>query len=511
MLLNFLQEIIKYLSSTEIAELYSLNKSFNQKLSDLKAIKQSVWQGALPCSSRAKFWIYQSPLYQYYSIRVQEEVCKILRVSSTISLYSYIHQCMNAGTQLEESTANIDTIKNDILKDIPRTYLVSGNSKEEAQLLNILIAFAYVKPSVGYCQGMNFLAAVILKVTKNEEISFWVLLGLMKKWDMENMYVPGVPDLSLREYQMNHYVNNLLPDLYSHFRKVGVTNGFFISRWFMTLFSTYLDYDILVKVWDCFFLDGWKVIIKVGVTLLREIRPIILNYDLEEISKLLRKNSKSIDYIDVLQKSSQVQVTKTELKKLEEQFYIDQTRFKLAAVENSHVPSEDELVAIRWAKVQFNSFDGTTKNDISEFQKKIQKLDIELENFTKHYLLVTMELLRVQNELEILTEKKNLYSQMYSDMQSKFKNSKISRFVTKILSKNKKSGSTKHNTEKISEQDITMCQQKLKNVSQELLEIQKLHNEKTLNYREAISRAQEINYKKKNYSDQLCEFLNLIK
>ena len=65
----------------------------------------------------------------------------------------------------------------------------------------------------------------------------------------------------------------MLPDLYNHFRRVGVTNAFFISRWFMTLFAVYLPLETLLPVWDCFFLGGWKVIIKVGISLLREIRP----------------------------------------------------------------------------------------------------------------------------------------------------------------------------------------------------------------------------------------------
>ena len=171
-------------------------------------------------------------------------------------MYSYIQDCITTNKVLENIGPNVEPTKNDILKDIPRTYVVAGNAKEELQLFRILMAFAYVKPCVGYCQGMNFLAAVLLKTSNTEEIAFWLLLSLMQKWDMENMYVPGVPDLALREYQMNHYMRNLLPDLYSHFRKVGVTNGFFISRWFITLFSTYIELDSLLRIWDCFFLDG---------------------------------------------------------------------------------------------------------------------------------------------------------------------------------------------------------------------------------------------------------------
>ena len=162
--------------------------------------------------------------------------------------YKYIHNLISLNKQLEESSLNLENTKIEILKDIPRTHLVSDNKKEQSQLFRILLGLAYIKPAIGYCQGMNFLGAVLLKTVKSEEIAFLLLLGMFKKWDMENMYVPGVPDLSLREYQMDYYLNTIVPDLYSHFRKVGITNGFFISRWFMTLFSTYLPLSTLIKI-----------------------------------------------------------------------------------------------------------------------------------------------------------------------------------------------------------------------------------------------------------------------
>lgn len=434
----------------------------------------------------------------------------MLRLSDTFeNPYKYIHKCIALNKPLEESSLDLESTKNEIQKDIPRTHLITNNKKEQKQLMGILIALAYIKPSIGYCQGMNFLGAVLLKIVKSEEIAFLLLLGMIKKWDMENMYVPGVPDLSLREYQMDYYLNTIVPDLYSHFRKVGITNGFFISRWFMTLFSTYLPLDTLVRVWDCFFLDGWKVIIKVNIALLRDIRPLILQYDLEEISSFLRINNDHSNYKHLLFKSKAVKVTKKELKKIEEHFYIEQANLKLAAIENSHSLSEKELNVMRWAKNEIDTFEGSNKHDVSEIWKKIEKIDQEVGNFSKNYLIVSMEFLRIKHEMEVLIEKKNLYNRNYQEMKNEYKKSKFPRFLMKLMGNKKKlnpqSGFVNKN---ISIQDIKMCEDKLFKVTQELFDLQKQYRDKSKTYVEVSIRAQEIKEKKKIYSEQLCDFLN---
>lgn len=116
---------------------------------------------------------------------------------------------------------------------------------------------------------------------------------MLNKFDLESMFVPGMPDLALREYQLNHYLKLHLPNLSTHFRKVGVTNAFFVSRWFMTLYSVYLPYDLLLKVWDCFFIQGWKVLIKVGISLFQSICQDLLDADLDEISMVMRETLRS--------------------------------------------------------------------------------------------------------------------------------------------------------------------------------------------------------------------------
>ena len=109
-------------------------------------------------------------------------------------MYSYIQDCITTNKVLENIGPNVESTKNDILKDIPRTYVVAGKAKEELQLFRILMAFAYVKPCVGYCQGMNSVAGILLIVSKgNQEESFAMLEHICITMGGKGLFEFGFP------------------------------------------------------------------------------------------------------------------------------------------------------------------------------------------------------------------------------------------------------------------------------------------------------------------------------
>lgn len=52
------------------------------------------------------------------------------------------------------------------------------------RLFNVLKAFQSYDPQIGYCQGMNFLTAMLLQHIPDEEDAFWCLVYVMfeKNW-----------------------------------------------------------------------------------------------------------------------------------------------------------------------------------------------------------------------------------------------------------------------------------------------------------------------------------------
>mmetsp|Transcript_11115 Transcript_11115/g.14469 ORF Transcript_11115/g.14469 Transcript_11115/m.14469 type:complete len:304 (-) Transcript_11115:1541-2452(-) len=203
-----------------------------------------------------------------------------------------------------------DELAAEILRDVTRTFpthpcFSKTNGTGQTMLFNILKAIATRYPEVGYCQGMNFVVAVILLVAagsrskqqkqvptaENSQFSyadinfdylgarsqvkqilesevFGLMCAFLENFDMKELWRPCVPQLKLRIYQFGRLLHRKLPDLEAHFSDIGVTPDFFASQWFLTLMSYNLPLDLVVRVWDVLVIDGWKTIFRVGISLL---------------------------------------------------------------------------------------------------------------------------------------------------------------------------------------------------------------------------------------------------
>ena len=77
-------------------------------------------------------------------------------------------------------------------------------------------------------------------------------------------------------YQFDRFINLFLPELYIYFKVSSVNSGYFISPWFITLFTNaFIDIDeknnakTIMMIWDLFIFSGWKALMKIGIILLK--------------------------------------------------------------------------------------------------------------------------------------------------------------------------------------------------------------------------------------------------
>lgn len=90
-----------------------------------------------------------------------------------------------------ESNKDFNKTIQEIYKDIGRTFHVDKLKTKEGQdeLGRVLTALAFIRPEIGYCQGMNFVAGALLSVLKDEELSFWVFVSLLDQFELNSLYV----------------------------------------------------------------------------------------------------------------------------------------------------------------------------------------------------------------------------------------------------------------------------------------------------------------------------------
>lgn len=300
-------------------------------------------------------------------------------------------------------------IKERIVKDLHRTHLVSTDLDKQESLCNILLCVAYVFPEISYCQGMNCVAAVLLLALESEENCVFMFIAIIKDWNLAKIYEPGLPDLMLREFQFNCYAKKIMPDLYLHLKNEGITTGFFMSRWYLTMFSIYLPLKTCLHIWDSVFYCKWKAIIKVSLALMVELKFKLVTMDKSNISGLLRDSAREsvCNYDKVLKTAGKIKVKNSELRKYTEEFYIQLADFKLKNSEPYF--TDEENTALCETKLKLAEHSEENLRLIQEIQKNIEIYGKKIEELWKEAKEMEKQVHGLENQLETHCDRKAAY------------------------------------------------------------------------------------------------------
>ncbi|KAK4101103.1 TBC-domain-containing protein [Parathielavia hyrcaniae] len=118
------------------------------------------------------------------------------------------------------------------------------------RLDEILLAYSRRNPDVGYCQGMNLVAANLLLITPTAEDAFWILCSMV-----ESILPPHYFDHSLLasradQVVLRSYVRDILPRLSAHLDALSIDLETMTFQWFLSLFTDCLSAEALFRVWD---------------------------------------------------------------------------------------------------------------------------------------------------------------------------------------------------------------------------------------------------------------------
>lgn len=374
-------QVLDYLSLADTLRLQRVDRRHRETLVSSRAVKRLLWRGGLLPSERASLW------------------CHLLTLPRTHSSESsaYLH----LRSQQSEYTTDID-------KDIPRTFMVRSDLSLQQSLRRILIAFASGHSDVGYCQGMNFIAGTLLVVLKDEEKAFYALEGLFRRLQLDSLFKPGVPDLLKRHFQFGYYLKQCFPDLSAHFKRIGVTSGIFVDKWCMGLFSSYLPMETLLKAWDVFLWSGWKALVKVGMSALSELRPLLLEMDLENLSIYLRDHTRDNhqDGKSLLSSASRLKVTAAGLKRLDGEFLIEQAEHKVEHTDRYVDLTAEERRDIEKAKTDLARFQPLLRERIETYQEAVETLEREVDALRAEKDDLQAEIETIQGNIEAVSNEK---------------------------------------------------------------------------------------------------------
>ncbi|XP_072233505.1 TBC1 domain family member 30 isoform X3 [Leuresthes tenuis] len=185
----------------------------------------------------------------------------------------------------ERSNPDDDSLGIQIVKDLHRTgcssYCGQEGEQDRVVLKRVLLAYARWNKTVGYCQGFNVLAALILEVTEgNESDALKVMIYLIDKVLPDSYFANNLRALSVDMAVFRDLLRLKLPRLSQHLhylqkaanREAGgsyeppLTNVF-TMQWFLTMFATCLPAPTVLKIWDSVFFEGSEMLFRVALAI----------------------------------------------------------------------------------------------------------------------------------------------------------------------------------------------------------------------------------------------------
>ena len=178
--------------------------------------------------------------------------------------------------------------------DVVRTNFDKDKEINQKKLSNILKSVVQSTPELIYNQGMNYVGAFMLNITNNEEDAFYLFLGLLTSTKYGHLFKNDLAQLKKFFYVFGRIISIFIPELYNFLFCNNIKVNYFISSWFITLFTNAYQYikdkenpKIILKIFDLFFLNNWKSIIITSISLLKVYEPKIMLFNSEEILRFL--------------------------------------------------------------------------------------------------------------------------------------------------------------------------------------------------------------------------------
>lgn len=210
------------------------------------------------------------------------------------------HDFPNYNTAYDLLLKQLTSQQHAILIDLGRTfpnhpYFSSPLGPGQLALFNLLKAYSLLDHEVGYCQGLSFVAGVLL-LHMSEDQAFFLLRHLMFRRGLRKLYLPDMAALQLYLYQLSRLLHDRLSTIYNHFDKHEVSPTLYAAPWLLTLFASQFPLGFVTRVFDLLFLESTEVLFRVSMALLEEHQDQLLMCDsFEEIMEYLKTRVPAVD------------------------------------------------------------------------------------------------------------------------------------------------------------------------------------------------------------------------
>ncbi|XP_057563425.1 TBC1 domain family member 4 isoform X2 [Hippopotamus amphibius kiboko] len=320
-------------------------------------------------------------------------------------------------TSYKELLKQLTAQQHAILVDLGRTfpthpYFSTQLGAGQLSLFNLLKAYSLLDKEVGYCQGISFVAGVLL-LHMSEEQAFEMLKFLMYDLGFRKQYRPDMMSLQIQMYQLSRLLHDYHRDLYNHLEENEISPSLYAAPWFLTLFASQFPLGFVARVFDIIFLQGTEVIFKVALSLLSNQEALIMECE-------------SFENIVEFLKSTLPDMNSSEMEKIITQVFEMDISKQLHAYEVEYHVLQDELQESSYACEESEPME---KLERANNQLKRQNMDLLEKLQVAHAKIQTLE----SNLENLLTRETKMKSLIRTLEQEKTAYQKAVEHIRKLL------------------------------------------------------------------------------
>ena len=410
--------ILSFLSYKDYLRLQCVSKKFYSILKSKRIRKKFLLNSEI--SDKEQLLFYESNInIKKLKINLVKE---LIDYNITSNIYKNILSFANkAQTKDKKYKSVFEEIKRDINRTFYTEKFTKGNGK--LILINVLSALAFIRPEIGYCQGMNFIAGALIELIEEEEKIFWIFLSFIDNIDMNLLYLKNMPDYSIRVFQLNYFIKQYFPDLFNHFKKNQITPDIIFSKWILTIFANYLPFEMCYKIWDLFIIDKWKAIFRISIILLDSIKDKLLKLDLNEFCLFIKSKEikESVKYKYICQRYNDYNISNKKLKGLKEEFFISKVQEKLEDKEQEWDLDQKEYVNQYYKELLEHK--DNIKVEMDLLKKDIEQINKKCETKNNRYMKQVEIIKNYKLQLETKIEVRDGYEKVLTRNKSNYSNS----------------------------------------------------------------------------------------
>ncbi len=191
-----------------------------------------------------------------------------------------------------------DIIKQDIIRTFPEDPSFKVDSINYNKLYDLLTCYSNYNKSIGYAQGLNFLAASSICLFKNEEKVFIFLDGLINRFKLNLLLsINNNKNLPKTMKYFSNILNKYCNEFNDYLSSKLLNHEFFSTSWLLTLFSNSMERNKLFICWCFMVIFGWKFFYSFVIQLLLFYKKSLLEINETKLSTEMKELLKRKQFI----------------------------------------------------------------------------------------------------------------------------------------------------------------------------------------------------------------------